>query len=142
MKVKDYDLKSDFPELNTSTTDLNNESLSNHQQGCHRTCFEDCLMGKCSEGPDYSCICELGWWGADCSNDCGCNGHSTCMDTKLNDNHDTEMAKLHTGKCDKCHHNTMGDHCQFCVDGSYGNATDGENGCKTCNCNKSTCNSI
>ena len=29
----------------------------------------------------------------------------------------------------------MGDHCQFCVNGSYGNATGGENGCKPCNCN-------
>ena len=127
--------KRDLPELNTSATDLNNKSLSNHHRGCHRTCFEDCLMGKCSEGPDYSCICELGWWGADCSNDCGCNGHSTCMGIKLNDNNDTEITKLHTGECDKCHHNTVGDHCQFCVNGSHGNATSGENGCKPCNCN-------
>ena len=27
---------------------------------CERTCYEDCIHGKCSDGPDYKCICDLG----------------------------------------------------------------------------------
>jgi hypothetical protein len=45
---------------------------------CERTCFEDCVHGRCSGPPDFQCECELGWTGPDCQEDCGCFGHSTC----------------------------------------------------------------
>ena len=77
---------------------------------CARTCFEDCIHGKCSDGPDYKCICDLGWTGSDCSVDCGCHGHSQC-----------ELAG--PGSCDQCQENTQGEFCQFCAQGSFGNAT-------------------
>lgn len=86
---------------------------------CMRTCAEDCLHGYCSHFPDYKCICDLGWRGAACSEDCGCNNHSTC----------------HNGKCDRCEDNTAGEHCQLCRLGSFGNATNSSIGCTPCQCN-------
>ena len=77
---------------------------------CTRTCFEDCIHGKCSQGPDYKCICDLGYTGTNCNTDCGCNGNSAC---------DT----LGPGHCDDCRKNTQGEFCDFCAEGSFGNAT-------------------
>ena len=105
-------------------------------QGCHRTCFEDCIHGECSHGPEYRCLCSLGWTGSDCSIDCGCNGHSTCNNVNNTNAYiaDEPGSKSHP-KCDRCLNNTSGDNCEFCVNGSYGNATDKETGCKPCDCN-------
>ena len=84
------------------------------------TCYEDCLHGKCSDGPDYKCVCDLGWTGSDCSIDCGCHGHSNCQSQG-------------PGHCDECQDNTSGQFCQNCQIGSFGNAT--VQGCQKCYCN-------
>ena len=75
---------------------------------------------QCSDGPDYKCVCELGWTGSDCSINCGCNGHSEC--------------NVKVGQCDFCQENTSGEFCQFCSEGSFGNATTSL-GCQKCFCN-------
>ena len=93
-----------------------------HSQ-CEKTCYEKCIHGKCSSGPDYQCICDLGWTGSDCSVDCGCHGHSRC---------DSQGP----GKCDRCEENTDGEFCHLCKEGSFGNATDNSLGCKKCYCNQ------
>ena len=51
---------------------------------------------------------------------CECNGHSN------NCNADT-------GVCTSCLDNTMGDDCELCVGGFYGNPTDGQ-ACQICPC--------
>lgn len=33
------------------------------RNSCVRTCYEQCINGYCSGGPDYRCICDLGWTG-------------------------------------------------------------------------------
>lgn len=88
---------------------------------CVRTCFETCQNGRCSDAPNYTCTCDLGWNGTDCSSDCGCNNHSTCI--------------TGIGVCDECQNWTEGEHCERCKPGSYGNATSAV-GCKQCDCNK------
>ena len=41
------------------------------------SCYHDCgNHGVCSA--DFTCDCNLGWLGENCSVDCGCNGHSDC----------------------------------------------------------------
>ncbi|VEN36832.1 unnamed protein product, partial [Callosobruchus maculatus] len=76
---------------------------------CVRTCANVCVHGACQGEPEYRCRCDLGWYGDDCSKNCGCNGHSTCT--------------AGPGLCDECQHNTMGEFCDMCQPGSYGNAT-------------------
>lgn len=85
-----------------------------------KTCAEDCNHGVCSEAPDFKCICEIGWTGNFCNEDCGCNFHSTCNQG--------------LGKCDECRHHTSGPRCDRCVRGAFGNATRTE-GCSPCECN-------
>lgn len=85
---------------------------------CEKTCWPKCDHGTCNM-TTYQCKCDLGWKGHNCSIDCGCNGHSTCVNQ--------------TGVCDKCQDYTTGEHCEFCVNGSFGNATTLQ-GCKKCDC--------
>lgn len=87
---------------------------------CIKTCNETCIHGNCSGSPEYVCKCDLGWTGADCSINCGCNNHSTC--------------EKQVGICDECQNWTEGATCDRCRPGSYGNATSGE-GCHPCQCN-------
>lgn len=87
---------------------------------CNRTCIDICVHGRCTNYPDYKCVCDLGWSGVDCSLDCGCNGHSTC--------------KSGIGICDECQDYTEGLNCDKCMIGSYGNAKS-PFGCRTCKCN-------
>ncbi|KAH8377850.1 hypothetical protein KR093_007479 [Drosophila rubida] len=87
---------------------------------CERTCYETCQNGYCSNAPDYSCKCDLGWTGSDCGISCGCNNHSTCTER--------------LGKCDQCQSWTEGERCERCRQGSYGNATAAV-GCHPCECN-------
>jgi hypothetical protein len=50
------------------------------------SCYDPCIHGTC--GPDYTCHCDLGWLGGNCTIDCGCHGHSSCNQG--------------IGTCDKC----------------------------------------
>ncbi|GIY78358.1 hypothetical protein CDAR_179641 [Caerostris darwini] len=87
---------------------------------CVRACAVKCMNGFCSNEPDYRCICNLGWTWDDCSVNCGCNNHSTCVKS--------------IGVCDQCQDWTEGEFCERCQTGSYGNATRPE-GCRKCECN-------
>ncbi|XP_071957536.1 multiple epidermal growth factor-like domains protein 8 [Antedon mediterranea] len=87
---------------------------------CNRTCYYDCEHGHCSGPPDYECVCDVGWTNVNCSVSCGCNYHSTCING--------------TGSCDSCQDLTMGEFCELCVPGSYGDATT-QYGCHDCACN-------
>lgn len=92
----------------------------NGTKQCEKTCYYDCVNGKCSGAPDYECRCHIGWTGAECNTSCGCNGHSACPKG--------------IGVCEECLHNTMGQFCEMCRPGSYGDPTSGEV-CKLCKCN-------
>uniref|UniRef100_H3A6Q1 Multiple EGF like domains 8 n=1 Tax=Latimeria chalumnae TaxID=7897 RepID=H3A6Q1_LATCH len=96
---------------------------------CNKTCYNECKHGTCSGPPEYTCSCDLGWTsnssainatGVECDVDCGCNFHSTCQSGP--------------GTCDKCQDWTVGDQCQLCQQGSFGNATE-KGGCQQCTCN-------
>ncbi|CAD5209051.1 unnamed protein product [Bursaphelenchus xylophilus] len=53
---------------------------------------------------------------------CACNSHS-------------EVCHPETGRCQECAHNTVGDFCDLCKPGYYGNATKGQpDSCKKCAC--------
>lgn len=89
--------------------------------------------GSCKEGggsgPVYfnstqqsyvvsSQVCgESSWFFTGCPS-CQCNGHSTCFDNVT---------------CLNCTDNTIGDHCEECADGFFGNALNGGN-CSLCQC--------
>ncbi|KAJ8034385.1 Multiple epidermal growth factor-like domains protein 8 [Holothuria leucospilota] len=88
---------------------------------CVRTCFHECIHGVCSEAPLFECDCDLGWTGLNCSTDCGCTFHSSCSQG--------------VGFCDYCHYNTMGERCDQCSPGSYGDPLRPE-GCEQCDCNE------
>uniref|UniRef100_T1JFI7 Multiple epidermal growth factor-like domains protein 8 n=1 Tax=Strigamia maritima TaxID=126957 RepID=T1JFI7_STRMM len=90
-------------------------------ESCVKTCDEICVNGICSEVPFYQCNCYLGWTEVDCSANCGCNNHSTCLQG--------------VGMCDECQDWTEGLFCERCKAGSYGNATKSQ-GCRKCNCNE------
>ncbi|XP_053675074.1 multiple epidermal growth factor-like domains protein 8 [Anopheles nili] len=87
---------------------------------CRQTCYETCVHGHCSGVPDFRCMCDLGWTGVDCSVNCECNNHSTCLQG--------------VGRCDRCQNWTEGEFCERCSPGSFGNATT-EAGCQWCDCN-------
>uniref|UniRef100_A0A0K0F7N6 Laminin subunit alpha-5 (inferred by orthology to a human protein) n=1 Tax=Strongyloides venezuelensis TaxID=75913 RepID=A0A0K0F7N6_STRVS len=87
---------------------------------------------KCECPPSYtgpSCQeCALGYYRIKSGDylgscvPCECNGHSGNCDKD-------------TGICQDCLHNTMGDHCEICIEGFYGNATSGtEYDCLSCPC--------
>ena len=57
--------------------------------------------------------CPVGQWGFPRCRPCECNGHATRCDPV-------------TGVCIDCTHNTAGDHCELCVAGYFGDATQGE----------------
>ncbi|KAK3088685.1 hypothetical protein FSP39_022382 [Pinctada imbricata] len=87
---------------------------------CIKTCYHPCGQhGMCSGFPNYTCVCDLGWTGVDCSTDCGCNQQSTCTQG--------------VGVCDLCENNTEGTHCERCKFGYY--RKDPSEGCKECTCN-------
>lgn len=69
-----------------------------------------CVYGTCISQDE--CACDLGYFGRNCSIDCGCNFHSYCDEKG-------------PGFCDECFNNTMGPTCSECVPGSHGNGTAG-----------------
>lgn len=73
---------------------------------------------KCSYG--YRKLSKDSWL-TECVQ-CDCNGHSESCDFD--------------GNCLKCDHNTTGDHCQFCVEGYYGDPTSSASSqaCRKCEC--------
>lgn len=87
---------------------------------CNRTCDHPCVNGRCLGYPNYTCECNLGWTGENCSIDCGCNFHSNCTTA--------------VGVCDACQDWTTGEYCEKCLEGSFGNATSVQ-GCQKCDCN-------
>ncbi|XP_017786408.1 PREDICTED: multiple epidermal growth factor-like domains protein 8 isoform X2 [Nicrophorus vespilloides] len=94
--------------------------IGDGRKSCVRTCYNVCVHGTCQGEPNYSCKCDLGWTGDDCSINCGCNNHSNCPED--------------VGICEECQNWTEGEFCEFCKAGSFGNATT-EQGCKQCECN-------
>ncbi|XP_060517960.1 multiple epidermal growth factor-like domains protein 8 isoform X2 [Cylas formicarius] len=94
--------------------------IGDGRTSCVRTCYNVCEHGKCQGEPDYACKCDVGWYGEDCSKNCGCNNHSACP----------RGYQI----CDECQDYTMGEFCQDCRPGSYGNAT-ADQGCQKCDCN-------
>jgi N-acetylneuraminic acid mutarotase len=94
--------------------------IGDGRTSCIRTCYNVCVHGRCQGEPDYACKCDLGWFGDDCSKNCGCNNHSACPDGE--------------GICEECMDWSMGEFCEECKPGSYGNATT-EQGCHQCECN-------
>ncbi|XP_063423029.1 multiple epidermal growth factor-like domains protein 8 [Mytilus trossulus] len=113
-----YDCDENASCVNTETSYICvcNKGFIQYGKECKKTCYYDCVYGKCSV--DYECHCDLGYTGPDCSTDCQCNNQSVC--TKG------------VGKCDSCQNNTNGSHCQFCLHGYYGIPS---KGCKACHCN-------
>nr|XP_040569600.1 laminin subunit alpha-1-like isoform X1 [Lepeophtheirus salmonis] len=86
------------------------------------------------------CICPPGYEGLSCEQcsygytrynetlyegmcrKCNCNGHAASCDP-------------YTLKCAECQHNTIGDQCERCIDGFYGNPLSGTPAdCKPCKC--------
>lgn len=88
------------------------------------------------------CKCPMGYTGLSCENcefgyvrstvnktgqshiclPCSCNGHA-------------ETCDLESNKCGECKHNTIGEKCEQCAPGFYGNAKMGTpNDCKRCAC--------
>ncbi|ODM98691.1 Multiple epidermal growth factor-like domains protein 8 [Orchesella cincta] len=94
-----------------------NRGYTGDGRSCEKTCLHPCKNGFCSA--DFLCECDIGWTGVDCSVDCGCNYHSYCE----------------SGRCDQCDHSTTGKNCEDCLEGTYGNATLIEVGCRQCECN-------
>ena len=61
--------------------------------------------------------CDTGFTGADCSQRCPCNEHSSCD----------------LGPCDECQHNTEGEFCERCQQGFFGDAEQGTpQDCRPC----------
>ena len=105
----------------------------------------DTVTGTPSDGnnnrPIEKCHCPVGYIGASCQECadgfhqmfnpqlgikqcviCQCNGHSTICNKR-------------TGQCQNCQDNTVGDQCQLCRSGFYGNATvGGVDSCQRCPC--------
>lgn len=101
--------------------------IGDGRTNCIRTCYNVCEHGVCQGEPDYACKCDLGWYGDDCSRNCGCNNHSACPEGE--------------GICEECMNWTTGEVCQDCKLGSYGNATT-EQGCQQCECNEHGINEL
>ncbi|XP_021361114.1 attractin-like isoform X3 [Mizuhopecten yessoensis] len=87
-------------------------------------------IGKCTEGgaigPGHNPIqanntqCPADRWFFTQCPACQCNGHSTCNNE--------------TGACESCQGTTTGEHCESCLDGFYGDPTNGGK-CSVCECN-------
>ncbi|CAH1259216.1 ATRNL1 [Branchiostoma lanceolatum] len=86
-------------------------------------CVEGSSAGPMVGGPggDFhlnTTVCPANRWYFTTCPDCQCNGHSICNNT---------------GVCQQCQDLTQGSHCEQCVPGYYGDATNGGN-CTACQC--------
>jgi hypothetical protein len=106
---------------NVSTTQPGRASIPSYTCSCRSgytgdgdTCTPLCDQFGCSSengnctAPDM-CTCDTGWTTANCSQDCGCNGHCDCS------NGSTAIT---------CLDFTTGPSCEFCAAGYYGDALD------------------
>ena len=100
----------------SNTSDAEEQGRSS--KPCKPICHEPCVNGLCT-APD-TCSCDLGWAGATCEVDCGCNFNAACIDNQT------------VGVCN-CERNTTGPTCDRCQPGFYGNAINGT--CTACQCN-------
>ncbi|XP_055926474.1 laminin subunit beta-1-like [Argiope bruennichi] len=88
------------------------------------------------------CLCNIGYAGERCDR-CANNYYGeptvpngTCKKCECSGNTDETVAgncDPETGNCLKCLYNTDGPHCEYCIDGFYGDATRQE--CLKCVCN-------
>ncbi|XP_065199121.1 multiple epidermal growth factor-like domains protein 8 isoform X1 [Sycon ciliatum] len=86
---------------------------------CEEWCPVSCgRHGHCSGSPLFQCVCDLGWTGEVCGEDCECNGWSTCASGR--------------GLCDDCQNNTAGKSCELCKPLHFRNAT--SDTCRQCVC--------
>ena len=87
-------------------------------------CVPVCLKNGCVKGSCVAvdtCLCEFGYYGADCSAKCPCNNHGSCSGLTL------------LSQCGNCTHNTSGTTCNACLPGFFGNALLGSpTDCKPC----------
>lgn len=83
----------------------------------------DTGLGVCAEGgfteSRNSSFCDQDSWYFDQCPACQCNGHSSCVNSTI---------------CEECQSNTTGEHCQECSDGFFGIPLNG-NTCSLCDCN-------
>ena len=88
---------------------------------CLPVCVDGCGSNGYCGSPDL-CSCYLGWAGANCSIDCGCNFHAACVNEST------------FGICNNCQNNTIGSTCNQCAPGYWGNPLQGGS-CAQCSCN-------
>uniref|UniRef100_A0A0N5C9V4 Attractin n=1 Tax=Strongyloides papillosus TaxID=174720 RepID=A0A0N5C9V4_STREA len=99
-----------------------------------------CIPGNLS-GPQNSSECHIDNWYYIGSPQCQCNGHSKCENNSivikkhlpLSSNLPT-LSTISQGKCGECSNQTIGDHCERCAPGFYGDARNGGT-CQQCECN-------
>lgn len=89
---------------------------------CLPVCPQGCVHGECT-APSV-CECAVGYAGANCTVDCGCNGNAVCVSDQPEDR----------GVCEACLFNTTGTLCDRCLPGFFGDAT-APQGCRPCACN-------
>ncbi|CAD6197231.1 unnamed protein product [Caenorhabditis auriculariae] len=101
---------------------------NNQQSAVRAVSVEQCQCPAPYTGPSCQ-LCAQGYYRVDSPGNvlgacvpCDCNGHSGTCDPD-------------TGICTNCEHNTLGDHCEICEEGHYGDATTGSPyACMPCSC--------
>uniref|UniRef100_A0A0N4ZAS5 Attractin n=1 Tax=Parastrongyloides trichosuri TaxID=131310 RepID=A0A0N4ZAS5_PARTI len=100
-----------------------------------------CVPGNLS-GPNNSSECFIKNWFYIGTPQCQCNGHSKCenMPVTSGKKHLSSSTSLTTlssviqAKCGECSNQTIGEHCERCAPGFFGDARNGGS-CQKCECN-------